>query len=87
MNGKQGIVESVLRISPSRNQRNSDMMSSMTEDDKMNAIWYNIFLETDEYIEFPSTYLRDKICVDNGFFDNEIRAMMTANPVAIPLLL
>ena len=41
----------------------------MTDDDKMNAIWYNIFLETDEYIEFPSTYLRDKICVDNGSFD------------------
>ena len=82
MNGKQGIVESVLRTSPSRNQRNSDMMSDMTDDDKRNAIWYNIFLETDVYIEYPSTYLYDKICVDNGSFDNEILAMMRANPVA-----
>ena len=57
-------------------------LSTMTDDDKRNAIWYNVFLETDKYIEFPSTYLRPMFCVDHGRHDNNILAMLRANPVA-----
>ena len=82
LNGKQGIVESVLLTSPSINPFFSLLMSTMTDDDKRNAIWYNVFLETDKYIEFPSTYLRRMFCVDHGRHDNNILAMLRANPVA-----
>ena len=81
LNGKQGIVEtckSVLLTSPSMNP----CLSTMTDDDKRNAIWYNVFLETDKYIAFPSTYLRPMFCVDHGRHDNNILAMLRANPVA-----
>ena len=81
LNGKQGIVDtckSVLLTSPSMNP----CLSTMTDDDKRNAIWYNVFLETDKYIEFPSTYLRPMFCVDHGRHDNNILAMLRANPVA-----
>jgi hypothetical protein len=80
--GKQGIVESVLLTSPSMNPIFSLLMSTMTDDDKRNAIWYNVFLETNKYIEFPSTYLRRMFCVDHGRHDNNILAMLRANPVA-----
>jgi hypothetical protein len=82
LNGKQGIVESVLLTSPSMNPIFSCLMSTMTDDDKKNAIWYNVLLETNKYIEFPSTYLRRMFCVDHGRHDNNILAMLRANPVA-----
>ena len=84
LNGKQGIVESaVLPTSPSMNP----CLSTMTDDDKRNAIWYNVFLETDkcieyEYIKFPSTYLRRMFCDVHDRQDNKILGMLRANPVA-----
>ena len=83
LNCKQGIVESVLPTSPLMNP----FLPTMTDVDKRNATWYNVFLETDKYIEykyikFPSTYLRRMWCVDHGRHDNSLLAMLRANPVA-----